>query len=105
MSMDDKGSDLTTGGRRGGETVEGAMENKSLVLDLVEWVAECPRAYQEVMDAWRSSCPRLTIWEDTVDAGFVRMQSGENSKQFVFVTRRGLEFLQANGRDPDESAH
>jgi hypothetical protein len=32
-----------------------------LILDLVEWVAEQPRAYEEVLDAWRTSCPRLTI--------------------------------------------
>ena len=35
-----------------------------LVLDLVEWVAKEPRTYAEVMDAWRTSCPRLTVWED-----------------------------------------
>ena len=33
-----------------------------LILDLLEWVAARPRTYTEVMDAWRTSCPRLTIW-------------------------------------------
>jgi hypothetical protein len=42
-----------------------------LVLDLVEWVARQPRAYEDVMDAWRTSCPRLTIWEDAIDRGLV----------------------------------
>jgi hypothetical protein len=42
-----------------------------LVLDLVEWVAARPRAYAEVMEAWRISCPRLTIWEDALDQGLV----------------------------------
>ena len=73
--------------------VKDRMENRDLVLDLVEWVGERPRAYQDVMDAWRSSCPRLTIWEDTLDAGLVEMRSGS-----VVVTARGLDFLQANGR-------
>ncbi len=74
------------------------MEHKALILDLLEWLAEGPRPYQEVMGAWRTSCPRLTIWEDTVDAGFVRIESGDNSTQLVWLTTRGFEFLQANGR-------
>ena len=39
----------------------------SLVLDLVEWIAREPRPYSEVIATWRTSCPRLTIWEDAVD--------------------------------------
>ena len=34
------------------------------IRDLVEWVAKEPRPYSEVMAAWRTSCPRLTVWED-----------------------------------------
>ena len=37
-----------------------------LILDLVEWVAREPRPYPELIDAWRTSCPRLTVWEDAV---------------------------------------
>jgi hypothetical protein len=80
------------------------MENKALILDLLEWVAEGPRTYQEVMQAWRTSCPRLPIWEDTVDAGFVRLEAGANSTRLVCVTARGLEFLHANGRSKVGSA-
>ena len=42
-----------------------------LVLDLVEWIAREPRLYSEVIETWRTSCPRLTIWEDAVDRGYV----------------------------------
>ena len=42
-----------------------------LVLDLVEWVAREPRAYADVIDAWRTSCPRLPVWESAVDRGYV----------------------------------
>ena len=45
-----------------------------LILDLVEWVAREPRAYPELIDAWRTSCPRLTVWEDAVERGFVRRE-------------------------------
>ena len=47
------------------------MDNQSLVLDLVEWVAREPRRYAEVMEGWRTSCPRLSIWEDAVDYGYL----------------------------------
>jgi hypothetical protein len=46
---------------RGGRTIE----NETLVLDLVEWIATQPRSYADVMEAWRTSCP--PIWEDVVD--------------------------------------
>ena len=41
-----------------------------LILDLVAWVADSPKPYLDVMDAWRTSCPRLTVWEDAVDRGW-----------------------------------
>jgi len=43
-----------------------------LVLDLVEWIAREPRTHADVMDAWRTSCPRLTVWEEAVERGLVR---------------------------------
>ena len=67
------------------------MENEALVLDLVEWIAAGPRPYREVMEAWRTSCPRLTIWEDTVDAKLVA-RSGAT----VQVTERGLDLLRTH---------
>jgi hypothetical protein len=42
-----------------------------LILDLLEWIAARPRTYAEVMDAWRTSCTRLTSWEDANDRGFL----------------------------------
>ena len=49
---------------------------RPLMLDLVAFVAERPRPYAEVLDAWRTSCPRLTVWEDCVDAGLVALRDG-----------------------------
>ena len=46
----------------------------ALVLDLVEWIGREPRLYSEVIETWRTSCPRLTIWEDAVDRGYVTRQ-------------------------------
>jgi predicted transcriptional regulator len=74
------------------------MENKALILDLLEWIAARPRKYEDVMDAWRTSCPRLTIWEDAVDAGYVQTQSGTGTQNMVAITDHGKEFLDANHR-------
>jgi hypothetical protein len=58
----------------------------ALVLDLVEWLAPRPRPYAEVMDAWRTSCPRLTVWEDAVDAGYVSREWHEGRGALVAIT-------------------
>jgi hypothetical protein len=68
------------------------MENKSLILDLVEWIAAAPRPYADVMDAWRTSCPRLPVWEDAVDHGFVQTQPTATGA-LVTVTDAGRAFL------------
>jgi len=70
------------------------MENRSLILDLVEWVAVRPRTYTDAMEAWRTSCPRLTIWEDAVDLKFVAVTQAEDGGLVVIPTPRGLAFLQ-----------
>ena len=44
---------------------------ENLILDLVEWVGRKERTYQETMDAWRTSCPRLPVWEDATERGLV----------------------------------
>lgn len=71
------------------------VENKTLVLDLVEWVAQRPRPYREVMGAWRTSCPRLTIWEDAVDLGLVARTYRNVQGSTVDVTAAGLAFLRS----------
>ncbi|MEM8837802.1 MAG: hypothetical protein AAGE89_06895 [Pseudomonadota bacterium] len=73
------------------------LENESLVLDLVEWIAKEPKPYDDVMDAWRTSCPRLSIWEDAVDHGFVARRR-EAGATYVEVTEAGETFLRAQGR-------
>jgi hypothetical protein len=64
-----------------------------LVFDLLEWLAISPRPYAEVMDAWRTSCPRLTIWEDAVDLGFV-VRRHDQRPPVVFLTPLGRDALE-----------
>jgi hypothetical protein len=75
-----------------------SIENETLVLDLVEWIARRPRSYAEVMEAWRTSCPRFPIWEDVVDLRFVARVS-ENRGEMICVTPAGSDFLRAHGRE------
>jgi hypothetical protein len=69
-----------------------------LVLDLVEWIARQPRLYAEVIETWRTSCPRLTIWEDAVDRGLVAREAVAGTGVRVRITEDGEKFLRANGR-------
>lgn len=75
-----------------------AIENKALVLDLVEWVAQRPRPYAELMEAWRTSCPRFPVWEDAVEHGLLAQHIGNGNGHTVHVTEAGLAFLRSAGR-------
>jgi hypothetical protein len=69
-----------------------------LVADLVEWVSRRSRPYAEVLDAWRTACPRLPVWEDAVDRGLVVFVRGEDGGREVVASEAGLAFLRATGR-------
>jgi hypothetical protein len=77
---------------------------RALILDLVEWVAARPRAYSDVMAAWRTSCPRLTIWEDAVEQGFVVRAHRDGIGAVVQATPRGFTLLRGEGRLPHQTA-
>lgn len=74
-------------------------EHEPLILDLVEWIAAQPRPYAEVMEAWRTSCPRLPVWEDAVDRGLV--ERSRDGAALVRVTAAGRDYLARSGRGPD----
>lgn len=65
----------------------------SLVLDFLAWLSQGPRSYVETMEVWRTSCPRLTVWEDAVDAGWVtrRLYDGCANVVLSDAGRRRLE--------------
>jgi len=75
-----------------------AEQHEPLIRDLVEWVAAKPRRYTEVMEAWRTSCPRLPVWEDAVDRGLVERQADGSADPLVAVTEAGRACLARNGR-------
>lgn len=74
------------------------IDNKDLLLDLVEWIGKGSKNYDDVMAAWRTSCPRLQIWEDAVDHGLVSRRHAAAGGSLVDVTEKGVAFLRENGR-------
>ncbi len=75
------------------ETIE------ALILDLLEWVASEERSYAEVMEAWRTSCPRLPVWEDAIERGLItRRQAG--GRALVAITQSGLALLARSRQSP-----
>ena len=64
----------------------------TLLCDMLAWLARCPRHYSEVMDAWRTSCPRLPVWEDATERGFVE-QVRVSDQPMVRLTSAGHAFL------------
>lgn len=66
---------------------------EALILDLLEWLAPAPRPYPEVMDAWRTSCPRLPVWEEANDRGLVERRRVAGSGQVVSVSHEGRAYL------------
>lgn len=65
---------------------------ENLILDLLEWAVRRERTYRETMDAWRTSCPRLPVWEDANDRGLVEIAFA-NGRAVVMVTPAGLALL------------
>jgi D-3-phosphoglycerate dehydrogenase len=64
-----------------------------LILDFLAWLAAGPRPYGEVMEAWRTSCPRLPIWEDAVDLGLVVRRAPQDGPVVVELTAAGQALL------------
>jgi len=67
----------------------------SLLRQFLAWVAARPRLYGETMDAWRTSCPRLSVWEDATGDGLVEVGSGEGrqAERPVRLTALGTAVL------------
>jgi hypothetical protein len=70
----------------------------TLILDLLEWMGPDPRPYAEVLDAWRTSCPRLPVWEDANDRGFITRHRAPGHGVLVSVSAAGAAHLQKHRR-------
>jgi hypothetical protein len=75
----------------------------NLILDLLEWLGHSPRPYSEVLDAWRTSCPRLPVWEEANDRGYIERHHSSDTGQSVSVSEAGARYLRmhrASGPHP-----
>ena len=69
-----------------------------LILDLLDWLQAGPRPYAEVLDVWRTSCPRLPVWEEANDRGFVQRSSLPGQGPLVSLTDAGRRHLEGARR-------
>lgn len=68
----------------------------ALIVDLLLWLAARERTYSEALDAWRTSCPRLPVWEEANARGLIcHVQTG--GRELVRVTPAGMALLQTRG--------
>jgi hypothetical protein len=65
----------------------------SLILDLLAWIGDEPRPYAEVMEAWRTACPRLPVWEEATGRGLVSRRRMPGAGSLVAVSAAGAEYL------------
>jgi hypothetical protein len=62
-----------------------------LMIQFLEWVSSRRRSYAEAMDAWRTSCPSLSVWEDALIDGLIQVEQSE-----VTLTPRGRAILEGD---------
>ena len=76
-------------------TWPGGRGARSLTYDFLTWLADGPRTYAEVMERWQTSCPRLSIWEDALDGGLVRVERDDRTDGHLIatLTTRGRAML------------
>jgi hypothetical protein len=68
----------------------------SLTLQMLDWIAQRPRSRDQVLETWKSTCPRMTIWEDACADGLVASEAGRAG--VVSLTERGRAYLRNGGR-------
>ena len=56
----------------------------ALTQQFLAWVADGERSYADA-EAWRRSCPHLSIWEDAISDGLVRFQNGSSMQESRLV--------------------
>ena len=73
---------------------------EALILDLLDWLMVRDRTYEEVMDAWRTSCPRLPVWEEANQRGFLAHNPQHGGETLISVTTLGQDHLRRHRPTP-----
>lgn len=66
----------------------------ALILQFLAWVDSETPTHAQVLDAWQSSCPRLSVWEDVQIAGLVAFDG--TRARHVVLTEAGRDRLEAD---------
>ena len=74
-----------------------ALPATAPTVQLLGWIAEQSRGYAETIEVWKTSCPRLAVWEDALADDLVRVERGR-----VLLTAAGRNVLTAL---PRRSSH
>jgi hypothetical protein len=78
------------------ESINGRVADP-LMLEFLSWISSRPRTYADAMNAWQSTCPRHTIWEDAITDGLVQLNGAETLHDpEVTLTPRGKAYLHGN---------
>ena len=65
-----------------------------VTIQFLAWVADRPRTYAEVAEAWRSTCPATCAWEDALSDGLVGFAAGGRlDRSEIVLTARGRAAL------------
>jgi hypothetical protein len=78
----------------------------ALTLQFLAWVDHRPRTYAEAMEAWRSTCPRLSIWEDAILDGLIRFENEAGRPRddaIVVLTPQARALLEARTDEPAQA--
>ncbi|HUG10638.1 MAG TPA: hypothetical protein VMM36_06470 [Opitutaceae bacterium] len=70
--------------------------NHALTIQLLQWIADQPRPYSEAMEVWRTSCQRLSIWEDALAAGLI--DTDQSPARVLLLSKKGSAMLVAHWR-------
>jgi hypothetical protein len=74
---------------------EDARHGQNLILDLLEWLVRKDHTYPETFDAWRTSCPRLRVWEEATERGLIACEAVP-VRTLMRPTRAGLQLLKTH---------
>jgi hypothetical protein len=80
-----------------------AAAASGIMVQFLAWIAARPRTYADAMEAWRTSCPRLSVWEDAVGEGLVRVEgegAATHGQAAVLLTPLGVALLAAAAQAP-----
>ena len=72
----------------------------ALILDLLAWIGPGPRPYAETIEAWRTSCPRLPVWEEADERGYLTRHRAPGGDALVSLSVAGGEYLRERRPPP-----